>query len=124
MYLFEDVEANDYCLNFNVPTDAYITYKDRGNDNSIDSDVDIDTSKTEKITLISGEEDKSLDMGIYYSASVGDRVWLDENKNGIQDSDESGVKDIKVTLYLKDCKSELENTRTDDKELSIWWIIT
>ena len=30
--------------------------------------------------------------------NLGDRVWIDANKNGIQDDDEVGLKDVKVTL--------------------------
>ncbi|MBK7434704.1 MAG: T9SS type A sorting domain-containing protein [Chitinophagaceae bacterium] len=32
-------------------------------------------------------------------AAVGDYVWLDQNKNGIQDADESGVPNVMVILY-------------------------
>ena len=31
--------------------------------------------------------------------SLGDFVWFDENKNGIQDPEETGVKDVIVNLY-------------------------
>ena len=31
--------------------------------------------------------------------SVGDRVWLDSNMNGLQDADEEGVEDVVVVLY-------------------------
>jgi len=30
---------------------------------------------------------------------LGNRVWLDANKNGIQDPDEPGIAGICVTLY-------------------------
>ncbi len=45
-------------------------------------------------------------------ASLGDYVWLDENKNGIQDAGEQGVED--VTVYLYDCNgTQLSSTTTD-----------
>lgn len=38
-------------------------------------------------------------------ASIGDFVWLDANKNGIQDNNEAGFGAVKVHLY--NCKDEL-----------------
>jgi len=31
--------------------------------------------------------------------TLGDFIWEDSNKNGVQDSEESGLKDIIITLY-------------------------
>jgi len=45
-------------------------------------------------------------------ASLGDKVWNDANKNGIQDAGETGVNGVTVTLY--DCSgSYLKSTVTD-----------
>lgn len=43
-------------------------------------------------------------------ASVGDRVWLDTDKDGIQDAGESGVSGVTVKLY--DCNNNLIATTT------------
>lgn len=45
-------------------------------------------------------------------ASLGDKVWLDANKNGVQDSGESGVAGVTVKLY--DCNNNLKDTKTTD----------
>ncbi|MEZ4605645.1 MAG: SdrD B-like domain-containing protein [Deinococcales bacterium] len=37
-------------------------------------------------------------------ASLGDRVWKDANKNGIQDAGEAGVAGVVVTLWSDDNK--------------------
>lgn len=34
-----------------------------------------------------------------FSSSIGNRVWQDENQNGIQDAGENGIEDIEVKLY-------------------------
>ncbi len=44
---------------------------------------------------------------------LGNRVWDDINRDGIQNIDELGVEDVKVTLYSGDCITELNTTRTD-----------
>jgi len=46
--------------------------------------------------------------------TIGDRVWLDSNRNGIQDSNESGVANIIVQLFQADCSSLIDTTTTDD----------
>ena len=45
-------------------------------------------------------------------ASIGDKVWLDANQNGIQDSGETGVPNVTVKLY--DCSDNLIGTTTTD----------
>ena len=39
-----------------------------------------------------------VDFGFVKPASIGDYVWFDANKNGIQDADEYGVAGVRVTL--------------------------
>lgn len=45
-------------------------------------------------------------------AALGDKVWLDANKNGIQDSDEPGI--AGVTLKLYNCDNTLSATTVTD----------
>jgi len=43
----------------------------------------------------------SYDFGFYQPASLGNQVWLDQDKDGIQDDDEPGVAGVKVDLLDK-----------------------
>src|SRR5690606_27043735 len=70
-----------------------------GGNDATDSDADTATGRTATTTLVSGENDTTWDAGMYQYASIGDRVWLDLNGNGVQDGGESGVANIPVTLY-------------------------
>ncbi len=47
------------------------------------------------------------------SATLGDYVWNDANANGIQDSGESGIAGVTVTLYDSTGKNILSTTTTD-----------
>ncbi|MCK4441847.1 MAG: hypothetical protein KAU90_07550, partial [Sulfurovaceae bacterium] len=47
-------------------------------------------------------------------ACLGDKVWNDLNRNGIQNQDEPGIENIKVTLYANDCITALHTTKTDE----------
>src|SRR5699024_8175156 len=46
--------------------------------------------------------------------AIGDYVWVDRNKDGIQDDNEEQQADVKVVLYDKDGKKIAETT-TDEK---------
>jgi protocatechuate 3,4-dioxygenase beta subunit len=113
IYKFENIEHGQYYLQFILNSDYVFTKKDEGSDDSKDSDADRNTGKTICTTLDPGENDMTWDAGIYLKpASIGDRVWLDKNKNGIQDVSEPGIKDVTVKLY--DCDNNLiSSTQTN-----------
>lgn len=53
--------------------------------------------------------------------SLGDFVWFDENKNGIQDPEETGVKDVIVNLYTV---TNGEVSGTPEKLLELMKMVT
>jgi hypothetical protein len=112
-YFFRNIEPSKYCIEFELP-DGYIsTLRDEGSSDSKDSDVDINTHRTELTQLKEDEIDLSWDLGVYRRSSLGDFVWFDENKNGLQDNDEKGVKGVKVILYESDCTTSIAQTKAD-----------
>lgn len=51
------------------------------------------------ISIGYGQRDMTIDAGIVVtSGSVGDYVWLDTNRNGIQDEEDTGLEGIRVVL--------------------------
>ena len=101
-YLFTDLYPGTYYVGFsNLPTDYVFSPKDQGTDDSKDSDADPTTGLTAPVTLAAGETKLTLDGGIYQpKASLGDYVWEDLDKDGIQDINEApGVQGVTVTLY-------------------------
>ncbi|PNZ88036.1 hypothetical protein CD148_12215, partial [Staphylococcus delphini] len=44
--------------------------------------------------------------------NIGDKVWEDTNKDGIQDADEPGIANVTVTL--KDADGNVVDTRVTD----------
>ncbi len=114
VYTFTNLMPNDYCIGFTIPTGYVVSPQNSGDDNK-DSDVNPATNRAGRTTLSSNETDSSWDMGIYQPATLGDKVWLDTNRDGIQDANESGVKEVKVTLYAADCTTALKSLKTDVK---------
>ena len=49
-----------------------------------------------------GSKHTDIDLGIVSLSTIGDFVWLDENKNGIIDNDESGLVDVAISLIQGD----------------------
>jgi len=58
------------------------------------------------------DTDTSHYIGVVPEACLGDRMWYDENLNGIQDAQEPGVVDIGVSLY-SESGALLATTQTD-----------
>ncbi|WP_317202683.1 SdrD B-like domain-containing protein [Janthinobacterium sp.] len=92
-----DVNPGTYSVAVVTPAGYAATAQNQGGDAALDSNIDA-SGKTGLITLAPGETNNSIDAGLYKTAELGDRVWLDLNKNGVQDAGEAGVAGVKVTL--------------------------
>ena len=100
-YLFGNLAAEQYFVQFVAPSGFVFSPKDQGADDSVDSDADPATANTVCTTLDIGESDLTLDAGLYRPASLGDFVWNDLDQDGIQDAGEPGIPGVTVNLY--DC---------------------
>ncbi|MCK6396641.1 SdrD B-like domain-containing protein, partial [Zoogloea sp.] len=90
------VTPGTYSVAIVAPAGYLVTTPNQGND-ATDSDINA-AGQTGPIVLSSGENDPTVDAGLYRAAQLGDRVWLDTNGNGQQDAGEAGVAGVKVTL--------------------------
>ncbi len=111
-YLFEDLTPGDYMVEVVTPSGYFVSPKDAGGNDAKDSDIDPLTGRTIVTTLVGGEYDMTWDAGLYQKASIGDRVWLDCNANGIQDGNEIGLSGVTVKL-LSSAGAVLATTTTD-----------
>jgi hypothetical protein len=53
--------------------------------------------------------------GPVLTSSIGDRIWLDEDGDGLQDAGEAGIPNVKVVLYASDGTTVLATTYTDSE---------
>ncbi|UUX95088.1 SdrD B-like domain-containing protein [Aquabacterium sp. J223] len=99
-YRFDNLSAGKYQVTFGTVDGYDFTRRDQGAYDSKDSDADTTTGKSHVIDLAAGEVDLTVDAGLVKApkGSIGDRVWLDCDGDGIQDSGEDGVCGVKVTL--------------------------
>ncbi|MBH0116752.1 isopeptide-forming domain-containing fimbrial protein [Salinibacterium sp. NG253] len=70
-----------------------------GATNSFDLDGDNDSEAP--VTLEVGDAVTNVDFGYDVTSVIGDRVWWDRNKDGVQDSNEPGLPGVKILVtYL------------------------
>jgi uncharacterized repeat protein (TIGR01451 family) len=68
-----------------------------------DASLDSDASGV-AVTLEASENDPTIDFGFFTpcAGAVGDFVWLDSNRDGIQDAGEDGISNVTVELLQGD----------------------
>jgi protocatechuate 3,4-dioxygenase beta subunit len=100
-YSFSGLNPGDYMVQFSgLPNGMTLTTANAGGNDSLDSDADAGTGRTAITTLTAGENDPTWDAGLINNkASLGDRVWFDDDRDGIQDAGERGVSGVTVILY-------------------------
>ncbi|KAB7731293.1 DUF11 domain-containing protein [Rudanella paleaurantiibacter] len=70
------------------------------------------TGITNPVTLTSGENNATIDAGFFSPASLGNFVWSDTNRDGVQDTNEPGIPNVTVTLVRNG--TAVATTTTDD----------
>jgi protocatechuate 3,4-dioxygenase beta subunit len=99
MYEFVDLPPGTYTVSVTDPDGFDPTLAGVG---SVVTDSSSGSATSLPLTL-DGQSDMTLDFGFWQpSVSVGDRVWFDTNKDGIQDEGEPGIAGVTVTLTLSD----------------------
>ena len=119
MYLFDNLAAGQYYVNFNLPNDRYFfTTPNVALDDAKDSDADPLTGRAELITLPPLFNNLTIDAGVYRCARIGDYIWLD---NGfianMQDAGDTGLNGITIQLFSESnpsmpLQTTISNTNT------------
>lgn len=116
-YYFTGLTPGTYSVGFSKPIGYVFSPQDNGSD-VFDSDVNPATGMTSQVTLTAGENNLTIDAGLYAqspsTASLGNYVWNDVDNNGIQDDNERGVSNVTVTLYGPDGTTVIATTVTDE----------
>ncbi len=98
-YAFINLPDGTYRVN--VTDEAHVLngyWKSNGADPGADNHSQVDPYT---VSVSGGQTNTTADFGYYVApAALGDYVWLDRNNNGIQASDEPGIRGVKVTLTI------------------------
>ncbi|WP_160396340.1 SdrD B-like domain-containing protein [Paenibacillus sp. MMS18-CY102] len=98
-YKFDKLVHGTYKVKFDLPAGYLFAGKNKGGSIAADSNVNAATGECDAVVLPSGTHDMTIDAGLVPLASLGDYVWMDYNQDGVQDSTESGINGVTVTLY-------------------------
>ncbi|HAY2240019.1 TPA: YSIRK-type signal peptide-containing protein, partial [Staphylococcus aureus] len=114
-YVFDNLSNGIYTVDFEAPEGYTASPQNQGND-ALDSD-----GPTSAHAIISDGNNLTIDQGFYLTEppvptthNIGDKVWEDLNKDGIQDDNEPGISNVKVTLTDSD-GNVVDTRKTDDK---------
>ncbi|MCB0114171.1 MAG: DUF11 domain-containing protein, partial [Caldilineaceae bacterium] len=97
IYTFTNLVPGTYTVTVDVPAGYIVSPQDSGSDDAADSDIDTGGVAT-PVTLVSGENNPTIDAGLYQLVNVGDTVWFDYNGDGIDTADEPGISGVTVNL--------------------------
>ncbi len=125
-YEFNKLIPGDYVVEFTRPDGFAFSPADQGSDDGLDSDakyadtakpiddrmvatartgvikVDAPVTDTETDGTVRKVTDPTIDCGFANLVSVGDKVWMDVDRDGIQDAGEPGAEGTKVRLLKPD----------------------
>jgi len=110
-YLFTGLRPQDYAVKFTAPAGFNITGQDVGND-AFDSDPNLATGVTVTKSYMAGDDDRTIDAGLWRPVTLGDRVTEDKNGNGIQDAGDTPINGATVNL-LNGAGTLMGTTTTD-----------
>ncbi len=114
-YSFTGLTAGVYQVQFVTPSGKVFTLADQGVNDAADSDANASTGLTSLITLAAGEFNSTIDAGLKAAptAALGDKVWFDVNRDGVQNANETGVAGVTVKLLNAAGTTVLSTTTTD-----------
>lgn len=96
LYAFPNLNPGRYSLRIVTGSGYTMTRRNAGRDDTLDSDADRD-GETREFNLAGGVIDSTRDFGVL-GVAIGDRVFDDENDDGVQQIGEVGVGGVVVQL--------------------------
>jgi|GEM_PF-2180346 len=109
----------DYVVQFVKPDNTTFTWMLSGDNSAIDSNADVNglapvTAPLTGENSLETPDDPKIDAGLVKLVSVGDYVWYDVNRDGIQGEGEAPVPGVTVNLYDDETGELLATAVTDE----------
>jgi hypothetical protein len=99
-YLFASLPVGSYKVNVAAPTGYVATTALAGSDRAMDSSTGTATSVS---LTTDGASDLTLDFGfVLPKVSVGNLVWFDTDRDGVQDASEPGIAGVTLSITKAD----------------------
>jgi len=113
-YLFQNLVPGSYRAQFVLPAGYAFTSQYEGSDAGDDSNADLTTGITPVFSLAPGAPNTSvnsdgsidadffnptIDAGVVPLVAIGNYVWIDADRDGVQEANEAPIQGVKVELY-------------------------
>jgi len=99
-YQFTGVAPGNYYVKSVVPSNHVITLLNQGASDLVDSDFSPTTQNSGLIVVTAGSTTSNVDVGFLPgTASIGNFIWNDVDRDGIQDVSETGLAGVTVKLF-------------------------
>ena len=99
-FAFTGLNPGTYALSAVLPEGyLFARAQDTGERDSFVKSQQDGTLTAQPFDVPMGDDLSGMDIGIGTMGRIGDRAWLDENGNGMQDTDEPGMPGIVIELY-------------------------
>lgn len=117
-YIFDNVTPGSYSVGFSLPPGFDYAPKNAGGA-AVNSDVNTtgaNKGRTDAFTVIANTPITDIDCGLKLQTvgniSIGDFVWNDLDRDGLQDAGEPGIGGVKVYLFDASGTIKLDSTIT------------
>ena len=110
LYIFSNLVPGTYTVSFGTPSGYH--FSPQGNGTTATDSNPNSGGTSAAIVLASGENNTTIDAGLFQYGSIGDFVWNDTNANGSQDGGEAGIAGVAVTLTGTDAFGNPVNLNT------------
>lgn len=102
-FLFDNLPPGDYYININDPRPTYFPTRFEQTGGDDDNNINPTNLRSNdfqlRSTTLSGEDNLTIDIGVYDPVSIGDLCWEDDNGNGLQDAGENtGVANVTIQI--------------------------
>jgi hypothetical protein len=98
-YLFDGLDAGTYYVKI-LKMGGYDKVSKQDVTPNTDGNCDFDQNgKSCSVTVDYGQDDLTIDAGLYKFASINNTVWLDSDKDGVIDNGEKGLPGVTVTIF-------------------------
>ena len=97
-YSFVDLVTDTYFVEFDPTPAMTLSAVNVGVDDGVDSDADPNTGLTGLRAVLPGGSVTAVDAGIHGLGEIGDRIWHDVNRDGLQTTDEPAMNGIQLEL--------------------------
>ncbi|HEY0216228.1 MAG TPA: SdrD B-like domain-containing protein, partial [Cellulomonas sp.] len=113
-YAFTDLLPGTYTVTVDQAASAAVLapYLATVANASGDTTTDSSTGSATSVALVGGQAETTLDFGFRPLWAIGDRVWFDADRDGVQDVGEPGFAGVQVRLLSAADGSEVATTTT------------